>query len=108
MVGLGVAGAVLPIVPTVPPLLLAAYCYSRGSQRFYDRLTNHHYLGKLIKDHRDGNGMSVKTKAVMIALLWVSMGLSILFFVSGAPLRMVMLLIGTAVTIHILRMKTAA
>jgi len=107
MVGLGVAGAVLPVIPTVPPLLLAAYCYSRGSQRFYDRLTNHPYLGKIIRDHLDGNGMSVRAKVGLIAFLWVSMGVSSLFFVSGAALRIVMLLIGTAVTVHILRMKTA-
>ena len=107
MVGLGVAGAVLPLIPTVPPLLLAAYCYSRGSQRFYERLISHRYFGKLIRDHQDGNGMSARAKKVTIAILWVSMGMSMLFFVSDAALRIVMLLIGTAVTVHILRMKTA-
>jgi uncharacterized membrane protein YbaN (DUF454 family) len=107
LVGLGFIGPVVPLIPTVPPLLLAAYCYARGSPRFYNWLINHNYLGKFIRDYRDGKGISAKAKVRIIALLWASMGISIIFFVSSFALRTLLLLIGTGVTLHILRMKTA-
>ena len=34
LVGLGFIGPVVPLIPTVPPLLLAAYCYAKGSPNF--------------------------------------------------------------------------
>lgn len=107
LVGLGFIGPVVPLIPTVPPLLLAAYCYAKGSPRFYNWLINHNYLGKFIRDYRDGKGISARSKFRLIALLWVSMGISIIFFVSSFALRTLLLLIGTGVTLHILRMKTA-
>lgn len=107
LVGLGFIGPIVPLIPTVPPLLLAAYCYSKGSPRFYNWLINHKYLGKFIKDYRDGKGISAKTKLRLIALLWISMGISIIFFVSSFAIRILGLLIGTWVTVHILRLKTA-
>ena len=43
--GIGVAGTVLPLVPTTPMLLLAAFCFARSSERLHDWLVNHPTLG---------------------------------------------------------------
>ncbi|WP_245959416.1 YbaN family protein [Neobacillus piezotolerans] len=32
--GLGIIGIVLPVIPTTPLLLLASYCFMRGSKKF--------------------------------------------------------------------------
>ncbi len=60
--GLGVLGIVLPVLPTTPFLLLTAYCYARGSQRFYDWFT----ATKIYKNHLESfvqsRSMTLKTK----------------------------------------------
>lgn len=44
-VALGAAGAVLPVVPTTGPLLLALWCFSRGSARLHGWLFQHRVFG---------------------------------------------------------------
>lgn len=52
---LGVIGIVLPVVPTVPFILLAAFAAARGSQRLHDWMRNHPRFGKMLRDwERDG------------------------------------------------------
>ena len=41
----GVIGVFVPLLPTTPFLLLAAWCYSKGSEAFESWLINHKYLG---------------------------------------------------------------
>lgn len=53
-VGLGFIGAALPLLPTVPFLILALWCFSQSSQRFHDWLYHHKVFGahlKLWKKH---------------------------------------------------------
>jgi len=48
--GLGVVGAVLPLLPTVPFMLLAAFCFARGSERIHVWLVEHPSFGGPIRD----------------------------------------------------------
>ena len=70
--GLGITGIVLPVLPTTPFLLLAAVCYSRGSNRFYNWLTHNKLFGKYIRDYRRGKGISIRAKVFTISLLWAT------------------------------------
>ncbi len=59
---LGVAGIVLPLLPTTPFLLLAAYCFTRGSERLNNWLISHPTFGPPIIDWRKYGAISVGAK----------------------------------------------
>jgi uncharacterized membrane protein YbaN (DUF454 family) len=50
--GAGIVGVFLPLLPTVPFLLLAAFCFSKSSQRLHDWLLAHPVFGPMIEDWR--------------------------------------------------------
>ena len=100
-VALGVIGIFLPIMPTTVFLLMAAACYARSSERFYQRLLNQRFLGSYIRNHREGRGMKRRDKTVTLVLLWIGIGATIIFSVNALRGRLVLLGIATAVTVHV-------
>jgi len=104
--GLGILGIFLPLLPTTPFLLLAAACYIRSSERFYNWLTNNKWLGNYIKNYLEGKGVSLKVKVLSISLLWITIGYSVVFVVNIFPIRVILILIAIGVTIHILSIRT--
>lgn len=71
-VTLGVAGVILPLVPTTPFLLLAGLCFAKSSDRFHTWLMEHHILGPYIHNWRNRQ-MTSKDKVRTVAAIWVSM-----------------------------------
>ena len=106
LVGLGIVGVFLPVLPTTPFLLLAAACYLRGSGRLHTWLTEHRLLGRYIRYYRDGQGIPLHAKIVMVAVLWVTIGTSAVFFVGLTVVRVLLVLIALGVSAYILTRKT--
>jgi uncharacterized membrane protein YbaN (DUF454 family) len=75
---LGLVGAVLPLLPTTCFVLLAASCYAKGSDRFYQRLMAHRVFGPMIRDWQEYRAMSVRAKRWAIVCVIGSIGVSIL------------------------------
>lgn len=105
-VGFGVLGIILPLLPTTPFLLLGAACYIRSSEKFYNLLITNKWLGKYIKNYQEGKGIPYRAKILSIALLWLSIGYSAIFVVNLWPVRVILLIIATLVTKHILSQAT--
>ena len=59
---LGFIGAFLPLLPTVPFMLLAAYCFARGSERFHEWLITHPTFGPPILDWFEHGTISRRSK----------------------------------------------
>jgi uncharacterized membrane protein YbaN (DUF454 family) len=104
--GLGIIGIFLPVLPTTPFLLLAAACYARSSQKFYNWLLNNRYFGNYIKNYRERKSVPLKVKMLTIALLWVTIGFSVIFAVETIFIRVLLILIATGVSIHVLSLRT--
>ena len=103
---IGIVGIFIPILPTTPFLLLAAACYIRSSQRFYDGLLSNRVFGAYIKNYLEGKGIPIKLKVITLALLWITIGLSVTFAVQHVVLRIVLMIVAIGVTVHIVLVKT--
>ncbi len=104
---LGVLGIFLPLLPTVPLLLLAAACFARGSERFHNWLLDHPHLGPMIRGYLDGQGMPLRAKIIAIGLIWVTIPVSVLFFIPLFWIKVFLIAIGLCITIYLLRLPVA-
>jgi len=104
--GLGILGIFLPLLPTTPFLLIAAACYIRSSEKFYNWLINNKWLGNYIKNYIEGKGVPLKVKVLSISLLWITIGYSVVFVVRIFLIRVILILIAIGVTIHILSIRS--
>jgi uncharacterized protein len=77
----GIAGVVLPLVPTTPFLLLAAFAFARSSPALHAWLLTHPRLGPPIQDWSAHGAISRRAKlsavAAMVAMLVVSWALGV-------------------------------
>ncbi len=68
-VGIGTVGAFLPLLPTVPFLLLALFCFARGNPVWEQRLLDHPTYGPLLLDWRQRRAIPRRAKwAALIAM----------------------------------------
>ncbi len=73
-VGLAIVGAILPILPTTPFLLVAAACFAKSSPRMQKKLLENQTFGPLIRDWQQSR--SIPKKAKRIALLTILLSVS--------------------------------
>lgn len=105
-VGLGALGILLPGLPTTPFLLLAAYCFARSSEHFHSWLLNHRWFGNYVSNFEAGRGMTRRAKATTLLFMWLSFGVTIVFFVPVVWGQVGMVLMAAAVSIYLVRLPT--
>ena len=82
-VGLAALGAVLPVLPTTPFLLVAAACFARSSTPFYNWLLANRVFGPLISDWREARSIARHVKVTAIVMIGLVGGSSLVFFVAN-------------------------
>ncbi len=106
MLLIGIIGIFLPLLPTTPFLLLAAWCYCKSSSRLYGWLMGHPVLGGYIRDYRDKRAITLSGKIVSLALLWGTLLYCIGWVADPLWLRLLLGAILLGVTLHILSFRT--
>ncbi|MEH6583888.1 MAG: YbaN family protein [Halioglobus sp.] len=104
--GLAILGALLPVVPSTPFLLLAAWFFARSSEKWHQWLLNSQLFGPVIHNWEASRCISCRTKLVSIALMVGMGGTSVVFAVQDDRLRLAALLLMTLGCITLLSLKT--
>jgi uncharacterized membrane protein YbaN (DUF454 family) len=105
-VGLGIAGAILPLLPATPFFLLAAACFARASTRFYNWLLNHRTFGPTIVEWRRHRAIPYRTKLWAIALMSATLATSTIFFVADRRAQAGLALLGVVLAVWMWRIPS--
>ena len=103
--GLAVLGVFLPLLPTTPFLLLASACYVRSSERLHGWLMRNRLLGGYIRNFKERRGIALRAKVTTVVLLWLPLLYSV-YRLDLLWLEVLLVLMGLAWSVLILRMKT--
>lgn len=87
---LGALGAALPLLPAFPFLMLSAFCFARSSKRLNSWFLSTKLYKNNLESFVKGKGMTVKTKARIIAIVTVTMSVGFLMM-SRVPVGRVIL-----------------
>ena len=107
----GLIGIVVPGLPTTPLMILAAACYAKSSQKFYDWIINNKLFGHHVKNYREGKGIPKKSKPIILGTLWIFVLFAVLIAIpdSVPPIAkisvLVLAVIGTIVIVRIPNLK---
>ena len=82
-VGMGLIGVALPILPTVPFLLLATFCFARGNPAWEQRLLDHPRYGPPLRQWRERRAISRNAK--LSALVAMALGVVFTWLTVGWP-----------------------
>lgn len=102
---IGVIGMFVPLLPTTEFLILASYCYCRGSRRMQRWLLRNRVLGSYITNYTQRRGMALRAKLVTLTALWAMLG----YLIATMPVlivRVALLLIAAGVTWHLVIIRT--
>ena len=102
---LGIIGIFIPILPATPFLLAASWFFIRSSRKLNQWLLSHRLFGRYILNYSRYRAVDLKSKQLAIILLWAGM-LTSIHLLESVPLKVILALIGLAVTYHILSLRT--
>lgn len=106
LVGIGILGIFLPLLPTVIFFILAAWCYARSSEKFYIGLMNNKWFGRYLRNYHTHKGMTIKDKIFSLSILWITILSSIIFATDSFYIRLLLFIIAAGVTVHLLTIRT--
>lgn len=104
--GMAFVGVVVPLIPTVGPVLLAAFFFSKSSERFDDWLVSNRLFGKIVRDWRAGLGFTIRAKTIAIIAIIATFTISVVFVVEPILIRIGLIVFAGALIVYIAQLPT--
>ena len=82
-VGLAVLGTILPIMPTVPFLIVAVFCFARSSPKLEKKILDHPFWGPQVRDWQERRAIARPAKVMAIGAMAAGVGFT--WYTLGAP-----------------------
>ena len=99
VLSLGIAGlgTVLPLLPTTPLVILAAFAFSKGSPRLAHALHRHHLFGPIIAEWRANGAIALRYKVFALSMMGSALAVSaVLSFGTAVLVVQALAMIGAA------------
>ena len=100
-IGLAMTGLFLPVLPTTPFVLLAIFLFGKSQPEKIQEIIQHPRLGPFVQDYLDPQGIPMKSKIKALLVLWLSILISVTFFIPLIAIKMLILSIASMVSIWI-------
>lgn len=102
---LGVVGAVLPVLPTTPFLLLALACFANSSPRFHKLLLNNRWFGNDLRQWEENRSIKRRSKFKAMFMIVVTFSISIVILHDRLQLQLGLLCLASILLVYMWRMK---
>lgn len=104
---LGFLGIMLPLLPTTPLVLLAAFCFARGSERAHRWLLQNRIFGPIVRDWEQHRCVPVRAKWTGIALVVAAFAISFVSLPNCIYGYSTLAVVGSIVVIFIATLPTS-
>lgn len=103
---LGIIGALLPVLPTTPFAILAAYFFSKSSPRMHHWILNLKYIGPQIQEWERHKVIRPKAKLMCMVTIFAMFGSTLIFVRTYTWAKVSMVLVGIGVSVFVLTRKS--
>ncbi len=100
---LGIIGIPLPLLPTTPLIILAAFAFSKSSPRFERWLVEHKFFGPIIMDWRSNGSIAPRFKVMAVVMMALVFAISVVMSAPGYILVVQGVVLGLAATFVLTR-----
>lgn len=104
--GLGILGAFLPVMPSTIFFILALPCFTKSSPKMESWLLTHPRFGPTLVAWSEDRSIASGTKTIAVAMIWISITATVVFFVKILAVRLLLLTTAVCVSLYILTRKT--
>lgn len=105
-VGLAFIGIFIPVLPTTGPVILAAFLFSKSSERFDQWLVTNRFFGAIVRDWRSGQGFTIRAKTIAVIAIVASFAISTIWIVNGVVLRAAFWLLAAGIVAYVVTRPT--
>ena len=89
LVGLATLGIFLPLLPTTPLLLLAAWCFANSSEKCHQWLLNHRVFGSIIRNWQENRCIPLKAKLLSVSMIVLFGGYAVGYRIENLTIRII-------------------